>query len=124
MPPPPEFGDGGGEVRVIKVFFIIKAKDSAKADRHIGITRKIVVNLQGIQDYGQPGGKSPHLAGGNAHDIIDALPEGVGQQHFLCKPVYKTFNSIKLHGNGFVPVCELSGDLMVFYNRSGKNLRE
>ena len=53
MPPPPEFLDGLSEIGRIKVFRQIDAQHFRRADGHIGVARKVAVDLQGIDQSGE-----------------------------------------------------------------------
>ena len=56
MPATPEVSDTSGRIWVIEVFVEVKTKDFAKTDCHVAVTRKIIVDLNGIgeerQNYG------------------------------------------------------------------------
>ena len=55
VPPPPEFRDGFGDVRVVEVFQESEAEHLTHADGHFRIAGKVEVDLQGVADAAQPG---------------------------------------------------------------------
>ena len=54
MPTPPEFRDAAGQIGVPKVLREPEAENPAKADGHVAIAGKIIVNLQGERNRAQP----------------------------------------------------------------------
>ena len=48
MPATPEFGNVPGLVGGVEIDRILEAQQQSNANRHIGIARKIAVNLQGV----------------------------------------------------------------------------
>lgn len=55
MPSAPEFGNTGGNVRIIKVQLEIESKHLSKADSHVRITAEIEIQFQSISQNGNPG---------------------------------------------------------------------
>lgn len=60
MPPPPEIRHGIGDVGIVEVFLIMKAAHQTHADGHVGIGRKIEVDLKHIGKTAQPHTGSGH----------------------------------------------------------------
>lgn len=54
MPSVPELFNGTGDVRVIKVLVVVKTDHKPHPDCHIGIGRKIKINLQCIEQHTNP----------------------------------------------------------------------
>ena len=54
MPSVPEFFNGTGDVRVIKVFIVVKTNHKSHTDCHVGIGGKIKINLQCIEQHTNP----------------------------------------------------------------------
>ena len=54
MPTPPEFRDAAGQIGVPKVLREPEAENPAKADGHVAVAGKIIVNLQGERNRAQP----------------------------------------------------------------------
>ena len=65
VPPPPELGDGGGNVGVIEVLRGLKAEQRPQADGHVAVAGEVKVNLQGVGNRPQPG-----------HPPVQAVPQG------------------------------------------------
>ena len=53
MPPPPEFLDGLGKIGGIEVLRQMNAQHFRPADGHIGVSRKVAIDLQGIHRRGK-----------------------------------------------------------------------
>lgn len=79
VPPPPEITDRHRPVRMVKVLRNVKAEPSAHANGHIGISREIEVQLEGV-GQGQDPGTGPGGVGlqGRKH-----FSESIGQNDFL-----------------------------------------
>ena len=54
MPSAPEFRCGAGNIGIVEVFEEVESENSAKAYGHIGITGKVVINLNGKHQYSKP----------------------------------------------------------------------
>lgn len=52
MPAVPEIRDTLGEVGVLEVFADIEAKNTCHSPRHIGIGRKVTINVRGEANSG------------------------------------------------------------------------
>ena len=53
MPLPPEILNAYRTVRIVEIFLKVKAKHFAKTDCHIGITRKVTVDLESKENRTQ-----------------------------------------------------------------------
>ena len=54
MPPLPEFVNGTGEVGIAEILQKVEAEHFAQTDGHVGIARKIIVDLHGVGDRAHP----------------------------------------------------------------------
>ena len=64
MPSSPEFRNGERGVGIIEVFLEIESQHTSETDCHIGVSREIVIDLQGVGDKTDPSGKRAKLFGG------------------------------------------------------------
>ena len=48
VPSSPEIGDRGGDIGIIEIFFVVEAYHKTHTDSHIGICRKIEIELEHI----------------------------------------------------------------------------
>lgn len=71
MPAPPKFRDTFRNIRIIKIFQKVKSEHTTKPYRHIRISRKIKIELQGIRN------RPPTMRSRNQH--YDTPPEKSGQ---------------------------------------------
>ena len=122
MPAPPELADRGRQIRIIEVLFVGKAEHPAQADGHVGVPGKIIVNLEAVQNHGQPYRNRAQLFQGQVKHTVHHLAEHVGKYHFLHQAVHKTLNTICVHGQALLPVPNLRFQLMILDNGTGKYL--
>ena len=92
MPSVPELFNGTGDVRVIKVLVVVKTDHKPHTDCHIGIGRKIKINLQCIEQHTNPQTGCRNLAMslasvGTRVSATDAQP--FARIAFLASPMVK-----------------------------------
>lgn len=54
VPPPSEFGDRAGDVRVVEVFQKVEPEHAAQANRHVGVTGEVEIDLQRVAQHAEP----------------------------------------------------------------------
>jgi len=123
VPPPPEFGDGPGDVGVIEVLQEVEAEHLAKADGHVGVAGEIVVDLQGVAQGAQPGeggGQAVPLAKGP----VGHHRQLVGEEHLLAQ----THDKPAAPGGEVRPdlfaVVDLLGHCLILDDGAGDELGE
>ena len=89
MPSAPELSHGPGQIWIIKVLRQLKAQHFTKAHRHIGITGKIKINLQCIQDSHIPSQTSADLVHGIGQNLVHHASELVGKYNLFSQSVDK-----------------------------------
>ena len=67
VPAPPELGDRFGDVWVVEVLNEMEAEHPPETDGHIGITGKVIVDLQRIEHRPEPGAKHSNLGQVTVH---------------------------------------------------------
>ena len=123
MPPPPEFGDGPGDVGVIEVLQEVEAEHLAKADGHVGVAGEIVVDLQGVAQGAQPGeggGQAVPLAKGP----VGHHRQLVGEEHLLAQTHDKPAAPGGEVRPGLFAVVDLLGHRLILDDGAGDELGE
>ena len=88
MPAPPEVGDAAGDIGVTKVFGKAESKQTPEPDRHIGVARKVEIDLQGKGDQRRPSAKGRKPIARNESNKKGS--HRIGEQHFFGEPRRKT----------------------------------
>ena len=113
MPSPPEFRGGAGNIGVVEVFEEVEAENSAKSDCHIGVARKIVVNLNGEHHYAEPhsgGGGLQQIAG---EIVLRELARDIRNKHFFGQ-THKEARRTRVNVlKGFPAVVNLNGNVRI-----------
>ena len=87
MPAPPEFLHTGCKVGIIEILHKSEAEDAPKPDGHIGIARKIVIDLQRIEHSPRPCHRRGRIVRGKAEYLIRRQRKRIGEQHFFGKAI-------------------------------------
>ena len=124
VPAPPELGHRAADVRIVEVFEKLEAKHLAKANRHIGVTGKVVVNLQRIGRRTKPRQQKRQLIGWTEPNPIRDLCEHVGQQHLFGQPVNKPVDALGKARHRMCALRDLVVHITVAHNRPGNQLWE
>ena len=123
VPPPPEFGDGPGDVGVIEVLQEVEAKHLAQADGHVGVAGEIVVDLQGVAQGAQPGERG-RQAVPQAEGPVGHHRQLVGEEHLLAQ----THDKPAAPGGEVRPdlfaVVDLLGHCLILDDGAGDELGE
>ena len=70
MPSLPEFGNIFRYKGVVEVLVEMEAENSSETYRHIGIARKIEINVKGVENYPVPGTYNGKLGYISAEEFI------------------------------------------------------
>ena len=124
MPSAPEFSNGMGDVGIIEIFQKTEPENRAQPDRHVGISGKIIVNLEGIGQCADPGHPERVMKTVGFENPVGNCAHDVGDQHFLGQPDDESFDAVGKMPELKIPVFDLIGHVMVFHNRSGDHLGE
>ena len=124
MPALPQFGNIMRHIRQIEVARQIEAQYFGNADRHIGISRKIEINLEGIGDHRQQDCKAAERFWRGVN-LIDKNRQPVGQ-HDLFKQtkdkyLYACLEALRTDSS--IAMC-LNKKVTAALDRSGRQLRE
>ena len=92
MPPAPKFGDAFGNIGEIEVFEEFEAKDASESYGHIGIARKIEINLEHERRRIYPV-KKHGLFAAFAEDGAK-FAEGIGKKHLFSKTQTEALNAV------------------------------
>ena len=93
VPPPPKIGDGGGNIGIVEILLIMEPAHQPHADGHIGISRKIQVDLQHIAQPAQPQSRRRDLRqplGGHGQPAVSQHRHRIGQYRLFGQPHRKT----------------------------------
>ena len=122
MPSPPELRYTAGNKGVVEVFREGKPEDPPQADGHVGITRKIKIDLQRIAYGAQPRKQHRWLCG-----CPVALRQGtelVGKQHLFSQTDEKALGAFPAIPYGGFPMVQPFTDIRIADDGSGDQLRE
>ena len=122
MPPPPEFGDAGGNVGIVEVLREVKPEDAAQADGHVAVAGEVEIEMKNVSRRVEPGEEDGGLravfVGG------DQFIEDIGQQHLFGKADDEAAGAVSGVGQGVGPVLQLGGDVGIPDDGSGDQLGE
>ena len=124
VPAVPEVRNAGGRVRVIEVLRVVKAQHFAEADGHVGVRRKVKVDLERI-------GKEPDPGADDRNRRQFAVQHGgghfaghVGQQDLFEHAGQEPDESVPRLAHADDAVLDLRFNVDVFDNGAGNELRE
>jgi len=83
MPPAPEFADILRDIWIIEVLGKLEPDHSANANGHVGVTRKIKIDLEGVSDDAYPCQVGRQFFSFQGKYDIDLLSQDIGYQHLL-----------------------------------------
>ena len=122
MPAPPKIGDGNRLVRRMKVLGKLEAQKQSQPDRHVRITTKIKIDLQGV---GQQSAPSPRQARRSMRKgPFRNEGDRIRNQNFFGQPQHKQNNPRARLGPRMAPFPELFVNFMIPDNRARHELRE
>lgn len=127
MPSAPEIRNGIGHIRIIEVFFIVEAAHQTHADCHIGIGRKIEVDLQHIGKHAEPHSKHRNRAERFCRigkQAVGNRSAAVCKHRLFCKSDCKTGNAVAHFGSLDLTVQNIMVHVPIADNRAGNTLME
>jgi hypothetical protein len=126
VPSSPEFGNASGNIGIIEIFGEFEPNHSANAYGHIGVARKIKVDLKGISQDPDPGGISPQTRIVHGEDGIGLQSHLIGNQNLLCQSNAKPVETHQLIIRGVVlaSVGDLISQIVVANDGAGNQLRK
>ena len=122
MPASPEFRNRAGNVRITEVLLESKPEHPTQADRHIGISGEIEINLEGVSQRPQPSGRDGQGIG-RVGEIGDER-QIIRDKDLLCHPEDETVHPLGKIVEALLPTMNLIGDRRVTDDRTGDKLRE
>ncbi len=122
MPSSPELGDRLADVGRVEVLGEHEPHHQPQADRHVGVGRKVEVDLEGIGDGADPGVGGADRTGVEAH--VRDLAAGVGQHHLLGQAHREQRYAPAELLEGVRPLAQLIVDFLKADDRPGDKLRE
>ena len=124
MPASPKLRDAARNVWIVEVFEIIKPEDFAKADCHVGISRKVKIYLEGKSQRAQPCRRGADFRNRHESDFVPNHIYLIGKQHLLAEsddePAHALRNLIEI---GLSADKHLS-DIRIAHNRTCDKLRK
>ncbi len=124
MPPPPEFRDATRNIGVFEILFELEAQHPPQAHRHIGIARKIEINLEGEGQNAQPGSQQGERGGIRLTVCLPESADVVSQQHFFGQAADEGLYAGGKLLRRFPPALQLAVHILIFDDRSGNQLGE
>ena len=115
MPSAPKFCDTGRNIRIIKIFCKMEAKNFPKTNSHITVTGKVKINMQ-AESYGIYPVKENRFFCGNQKGITQ-FPKLIGNKNFLSKPKEKAADTKGSQIYRVRAPLKLRGNLRITYNR-------
>ncbi len=122
MPAPPEISDRLCEIRRIKIFRENESEHQAEADRHVGVTAEIEVNLERIRDRSEP-----RVQGLNRASIkcrVRDFAAWIGQQDLFRHAHHEKRDAAREFIGCKPAIFELIGEERELQNRPGDKVRE
>src|SRR5215471_13464200 len=86
MPPLPKFAQGARNIGIVEVLEELEAKHPGKPDRHVGIARKIEIDLKGVANDTDPSVPACECFGRYGKSTIGDCTKRVGNDHLLRQP--------------------------------------
>ena len=123
VPAAPELGDTLTDIGVVEVFEELEAEHITKTARHIRITGKVEVDLEGIGEDARPRAQPAVLLTGDD----DRLAHGahlVGDQHLFGETHTEDAHALGEVVERLTAVIQLIGDVLIADDRAGDQLRE
>lgn len=109
---------------MVEVFQKVKPEYESQTDCHIGVCRKIIVDLEGVRDGTEPCKTPTQVLWRLGKDQVGDDCHIVCNQDFFCKPYHKTHDPGRNIVKVFSSRRDLSGDGPVADDRSCNQLRE
>ena len=122
MPAPPELRDAPRDVGIVEILQKVEAEHPPEADGHIGIGRKIEVDLEGVGHRAQP--REEHRGHNGGKGRVRDPRHGVRQQHLLAEAEEEAHRAGGKFGDGLMPLVDLLRDGGVAHDGTGDELRE
>ena len=122
MPALPEICDAVRDKRIVEVFREVEAQHAAEADRHIGITGKVEVDLESVSNRAQPSGEHSRcgLCGGYFPEKADV----VGEQDLLGETADEAACAFRKQIRRVIAVFQFFGNALIADDGTGNQLRE
>ena len=120
VPPPPELGDGAGQIRIVEVFGKGEAKHPPQADGHVAVGGKVKVDLQRKAQRIQPG--IAHAGGRRGAVAGCQLAQDIGDEHLFSQPHDKAPQTGRGVLHGQLPLVQLGRYVGIADDRPGHQL--
>ena len=124
MPSSPEFRDAPGNIRIIKVFQEVEAEHFSETDGHIGVTREIKVDLEGVSQGSQPGSCHRKLGNGKSCRRIPEKADVIRQQDLFSHTGHKAVDAFREVIQIFPAFLHLLRNGLILYDGSCDQLRK
>ena len=102
----------------------MKSHDFAQADCHVGVARKIEIELHGIGNDRDPSGASVHRHQIASKQCIHLMANDICNEYLFGKTNHETVKTLQAFRPVLLPVPNFVRDVAVAYNRSGDELWE
>ena len=120
MPAPPKLGDAFGNIGIVEIPGESEAEDPSQPHRHIAVTGKVKVDMQGKGDGIEPVKQHTFLPG--VPENAAQLPKGIGDEHLFAQADEKMECAGGHILPAFLPVLQLPGDVHIADNGAGDEL--
>ena len=122
MPAAPKLRDGAGLVGMLEVLQEAEAKEMTQADSHVGITREVEIDLEGIGQHAQPRHSGRGL--GHGGDLLPQCAHLVGDQHLLGKTHHEALHTAAGLKHALAAVQQLMLHRLILDDRACNQLGE
>src|SRR5262245_45679468 len=95
VPTPPELRHARGAIRLVEVLWKMEAEHPAQANRHVGIAREIVVDLQRVAEHSQPRVGRRQFGGRQLDNPVGNGAKVVGENQLLAEPETETVRTFR-----------------------------
>ena len=124
VPPTPEVGNRPTAIGMIKVLIEVEAHTAAHTNGHIGVARKVEVNLQRIGQYTNPRTRRREAVYAAEKELVGQLRELVGDDDLLAQANKEAKDSIGNILRRSLTLVDLTRDGIVAHDRACHELRE
>ena len=122
MPAAPKLRNGAGLVGMLEVLQEAEAKEMTQADSHVGITREVEIDLEGIGQHAQPRHSGRGL--GHGGDLLPQCAHLVGDQHLLGKTHHEALHTAAGLKHALAAVQQLMLHRLILDDRACNQLGE
>ena len=124
MPASPEFGRALGGIGIVEVSRVVETHHLTKTDGHVGISREVEVNLEGVGGHARKAAYEADLCGLAGEERVGEDARCVGKEHLLTQPYAEEPEALCEAFERDFAVVDFVFDVGVADDGTGDKLRE